>query len=164
VGAAGPAHPGAAYRGNESSDASGYSEPSYHDDSAPYATSGSIVADKPYQMKPVPDSLRGSELTGGDPYPSISVRTRYVPPGGKVMLTGKNLPENTDITISRGRNGRTMNNIDTVRTDEHGSFSTEVKAPAKSDPGGVIFGASTADGAEKHLSDRVGVKVIDDDE
>lgn len=123
-----------------------------------YGHSGSgVVYDPtgimPYVMTP---AQRAAESEA--PRSLLRINRRTVEPGGDVTVSGKNLPKNAEVSLYGGPNGSQMQFLKTVRTDENGEFSEQVKVTPEANVGGVIFEATVVgDSEERYQSPRVGV-------
>ncbi len=120
-------------------------------------SSAAATAQAPYNLTP---SQKPSLSSGATPN-LLKVDRLAVNPGGRVTVSGANLPPNQEITIYRGTNGRDMEAVRSVRTDSSGSFSQSVRVKKSSDLGGVIFKATVGEGGNSLQSPRVGVHGID---
>ncbi|MEL7488720.1 MAG: LysM peptidoglycan-binding domain-containing protein, partial [Pseudomonadota bacterium] len=86
-------------------------------------------------MKAEPKIVRSSTL---------DLNRTAVEPGGAVRIAATGLPANADVALYRGPNRRSLDFVETVRTDENGDLFAEAaaRAPSATASGGVIFAAS----------------------
>lgn len=123
-----------------------------------YPVSPSVTNVMPYSYKPATPAAPG----GGQAPSELGVDRRVVAPGGKVVVSGENLPPNSEISLYRGANGREMQYVGSVRTDAKGAFSNPIRVEQNADLGGVIFKATVDKTGQALQSPRVGVDTLHD--
>lgn len=115
-----------------------------------------VDSQEPYALSPVKSYGRA---TGAYPEARLTVDRDFVKAGGSVNVTAAAAP-GAEVTFYSGDEPGNLKKETTVRADSGGKATASIKLKAKSNMGGVIFGARAAGSDETQFSDRVGVVTL----